>query len=344
MNSFGNLFKITTWGESHGEAVGVVIDGCPAGLQLNEKEITSYLQENDRPIVELATERNEPNVARILSGVYKDRTIGTPISILIKNCDVKKGDYNSISEVFRPGHGDFTYHQKYDIPVLSGGGRASGRECITRIAAGYIAEKIIAHYLKDFAISTEIESLAGLMINDGKSRSLAVKKCLEIAENGDSTGGTIRITVSGIPSGIGEPVFHGINSTIAQGLMSIKTIKSIEIGSGRSCSEMSGSEFNDEFCITGEKIGFANNNCGGILSGITNGNDIIVRISVKPTPSIKIKKDFATMDNKIRKMSVNGRHDKNITPRIGPIAKAMISVVLLNYLMIAGIIPRDRMK
>jgi chorismate synthase len=337
------MFKITTWGESHGKAVGVIIDGCPSGLDISEKEITDYLQSNDRPIVELATERNEPNQAEILSGIYAGKTLGTPISIIIRNSDIKKNDYDKISDVYRPGHGDFTYHVKYDTPVLSGGGRASGRECITRLAAGFIAEKIIRHYLKDFTVSTEITSLAGIKISNNLLEKEAIKKCLELAVKGDSTGGTIHITIKGVPAGIGEPVFNGINAILAHALMSIRAIKSIEIGSGRNCAEMTGSAHNDQFCFENGTLGFKGNNAGGILSGITNGNDIEISLAVKPTPSIKIEQDFASLNKKIKKTSVNGRHDKNITPRIAPIAKAMINIVLLDSLMISGIILKDKL-
>lgn len=344
MNSLGKIFKITTWGESHGIGMGVVIDGCPAGLPLRADEITDYLKKNDRPILEIATERDEPDEVQIFSGVYQEQTLGTPISIFIKNCDVVKNDYNMVKNIFRPGHGDYTYHLKYQAPYISGGGRASGRECITRLAAGYIAEKVIKSKFENFSIETKIISLAAIPIIDKNSLEQGVKKAVEIANSCDSSGGMIKIIVANVPGGIGEPVFDGIDSQIASVLMGIGGVKSVEIGLGRKCADVRGSKYNDDFSIKNKSIGFASNNSGGILSGITNGGELVVTIAVKPTPSIKMLKTGATSDRKLKNIGVRGRHDKNITPRIAPIARAMISLVILDNLMLAGKICKDRLK
>ncbi|MBN2546406.1 MAG: chorismate synthase [Spirochaetes bacterium] len=343
MNSFGNIFKITTWGESHGPAVGVVIDGCPSGLPLNQYELTSYLKENDRPILEIATERKEPNEVELLSGINEGRTLGTPISIVIKNIDFIKKDYSNITTVFRPGHGDYTYYKKYNINSITGGGRASGRECIARLAAGYIAEKIIKTHFNNFSINTEIIELAGIKIKNENTKNKALNKVLKISKRKDSTGGAIKITVSGIPSGIGEPVFQGIDSRIAGALISIGSVKSVDIGRGRECSKYSGSDFNDDFDIQNGEIKFKSNNNGGILAGISTGYDLEIKISVKPTPSIGLVKTGITADNHLKEISVNGRHDKNITPRVAPIARAMICLVITDFLMLCGKINKDKL-
>lgn len=342
MNSFGHIFKITTWGESHGPAVGVVIDGCPSGIELGPDEITAYLKNNDRPIEAIATKRVESNIAELLSGINNGKTIGTPISILIKNNDIKKEDYKDIEEVFRPGHGDYTYFKKYNITKISGGGRASGRECIARLAAGYVAEKIIKKNYKNFEIKTEIIEIAGLKITDEKTKLNAIKKAQEIGKLDDSTGGKVKLTVSGIPAGVGEPVFDGIDAKIASALMSIGSVKSVSIGLGSECSKYCGSDFNDNFTINNNEISFISNNNGGILAGITNGNDLEVILSVKPTPSINTVKIGATNNNDLQKIKIKGRHDINITPRIAPIAKAMISLVLVDELIICGKICKDK--
>lgn len=342
MNSFGYIFKITTWGESHGPAVGVVIDGCPSGIELDQDEITAYLKNNDRPIEEIATKRVEPNSVELLSGINNGKTIGTPISILIKNKDIKKEDYKDIEEVFRPGHGDYTYYKKYNITKISGGGRASGRECITRLAAGYIAEKIIKKIYNNFEIKTEIIEIAGIKITDEPTKLNAIRKAQEIGKLDDSTGGKIKLIVSGIPAGVGEPVFDGIDAKIASALMSIGSVKSVSIGLGNECSKYCGSDFNDNFTINNNEISFISNNNGGILAGITNGNNLEVILSVKPTPSINTVKIGATNNNNLQKIKIKGRHDINITPRIAPIAKAMISLVLVDELIICGKICKDK--
>ena len=344
MNSFGTIFKITTWGESHGKAMGLVIDGCPSGLEITEDELTEYLYKNDRPVVELATERDEPNKTNFLSGVYDGKTIGTPISIVIMNNDVKSKDYKSIEKTFRPGHGEYGYFLKYNSLYLSGGGRASGRECIARIAAGYFAEKIIKTKYEEYRVLGKILSLAGIDIIDQKSFDQALESSLKTATMGDSTGGTIGIIIEGIPNGLGEPIFDGIDSKLASAMMSIGSVKSVEIGAGKNAASSKGSEFNDDFTINDNKASLITNNCGGALGGITVETPIDITLSVKPTPSIKIEKTGLSENKELKKISVNGRHDKNITPRIIPIARAMASLVILDCLMLSGKISKDRLE
>lgn len=341
MNSFGTIFKITTWGESHGPAMGVVIEGCPAGLTLNTDELTTYLQAYDRPIPGLATERVEPNNAEILSGVHNGITLGTPLSIMIKNENVHTYDYKKLDSVFRPGHGDYTYFIKHNVPNPTGGGRSSGRECITRLAAGYVAEKVIKHFINHFSIKAYVKALAGIRIIDNETRTQAIKKAAQIASKGDSTGGLVKIRIRGLPPGIGEPVFGGIDAKLAAAFMSIGAVKSVEIGKGTKSSVARGSEFNDDFCKKGFKVRFKTNNNGGVLSGITTGEELTAMISVKPTPSIRLPKTGLNTKGKLKEVVVTGRHDKNITPRIAPIARAMASLCILDHLMITGKISKD---
>jgi chorismate synthase len=336
------MFKITTWGESHGPAMGVVIDGCPSGLNLDSGELSEYLKKTDRPIPEIATKREEPNNVELLSGINFGKTIGTPISIIIKNSDVKSKDYKNIETVFRPGHGDYTYYKKYNITNITGGGRASGRECITRLAAGYIAEKIIKQIYNDFKITTKIIDLSGINITNKTTKSKALKKTKEIGKMNDSTGGKLKITISGIPAGVGEPVFDGIDAKITSALMSIGSVKSVSIGLGSESSNYCGSVYNDDFTIKNDEISFTSNNNGGILAGITNGDSLEIILTVKPTPSINSVKIGATKNKKLQMIKIKGRHDINITPRIAPIAKAMICLVMIDNLMISGKICKDK--
>ena len=342
MNSTGNLYRITSWGESHGPAMGVVIDGCPANIPLNPNEIQKYLAENDRPLSELATGRIEPNSVRILSGLYKNRTLGTPISILIKNENVKKSDYSNVSHKYRPGHGEYSYYLKYDHSYLTGGGRASGRECISRLASGYIAEKIIKTAYPDFCINTHVLMLAGQKIDNCQAYEKAVERCLHIAKKGDSSGGVISLVIKNIPTGIGEPVFNGLDAQLTSALMSIGAVRAVEIGSGKQSAYAIGSEFNDDFTDNIDQAPFVSNHHGGIISGISTGADIVLKLYIKPTPSIEKIKNGISGEGEIKPISVKGRHDKNITPRIGPIASAMAAIIIVNALMTSGKISKDR--
>lgn len=344
MNTFGESFRITTWGESHGRAMGAVIDGCPAGLPLTEEEIGSYLKLHDRPVPELATARQEPNDVEILSGVYRETTIGTPVSLIIYNRDFIPGDYRNLEQVMRPGHGDYTYYRKYHVTGISGGGRASGRECIARLAAGYVAEKLIRTCLENFVLEGEIINLAGMDVSDEESYHRALAKAVEIGAQGDSSGGLIRLTVKGLPPGIGSPVFHGMDAMISAALMSIGAVKSVEIGLGRECACYTGSRFHDDFSSEEETAGFVTNNHGGVLAGITSGESLVVTLAVKPTPSIRKEKWGLALNNRLQKVSVNGRHDRNITPRIIPIARAMLALVIADHLMHLGRINRDHLS
>lgn len=344
MNSFGRVFRITTWGESHSPALGVIIEGCPAGLELEAEEITAYLQAHDRPIEELATERVEPNRVELLSGVYEGRTIGTPISLLIRNEDYRQKDYRELNKVFRPGHGDYSYHKKYGTPNISGGGRASGRECITRLAAGYVAEKLISYHYKEFSIGCKLTELAGIKTAGAWTKELAIEEALRIADEGDSSGGIVEVELKGLPAGLGEPLFDSLDARLAAACLSIGGVKSFEMGIGREAAAKKGSMLHDDFSSCEGALGFSTNNCGGVLSGISSGQPLIIRLAVKPTPSIRLSKVGATAEGELAEVRVKGRHDKNFAPRVAPIAGAMAAITIADYLILAGRINKDRIK
>ncbi|MCK4535313.1 MAG: chorismate synthase, partial [Syntrophobacterales bacterium] len=293
-NTTGIVFKVTTWGESHGKATGVVVDGCPPNIPLNESDIQRELDRR-RPGWHMSSSpRKEEDIAEILSGTFEGKTTGTPISIVIRNRDVRSGDYNQIKDLFRPGHGDFTYFKKYGIRDYRGGGRASGRETVARVAAGAIAKKIIAREgMETIAYTVELGGVAvenlsmnniwrnRLLCPDMKAAEIMEKRLKEAGEKGDSLGGIVEIIVKGCPPGLGEPVFDKIDADLAKALMSIGTVKGVEIGAGFRAARMPGSACNDP--ITPE--GFVTNNAGGILAGITNGEDIVMRVACKPIAS-----------------------------------------------------------
>ncbi|MBQ9631277.1 MAG: chorismate synthase, partial [Treponema sp.] len=304
-NSFGKIFKISTFGESHGNAVGVVIDGCPAGIPIKLEDIQQAL-ERRRPGAKIAgkenisgTLRNEEDKAEILSGVFEDYSTGSTITIIVKNKSHNSSDYDNLKNTFRPGHADFTYEQKYGFRDYRGGGRASGRETLARVAAGAVAAaiienfgiRVVAYTIKAAGISCKECDISVIEKNSLRACDLDAAKKMEekIAElrsTGDSAGGIVECRASGIPVGLGEPVFDKLDAKLAQGMLSIGAVKGIEFGSGFSSADMLASQNNDLMCFENDKIKFLSNNAGGILGGISNGNDIIFRVAVKPVPSI----------------------------------------------------------
>ncbi|MFC1647599.1 chorismate synthase [Patescibacteria group bacterium] len=310
-NSFGQFFKVTTWGESHGKALGVIIDGCPPGLPLDEKNFAIEV-ERRKPRGRAGTSRREADRPEILSGVFEGKTTGTPLSIVIWNKNVKSKDYSELKDVYRPGHADYTYEKKYGMRDYRGGGRSSGRETVTRVIAGAIAKKILTKH------RTRIESEVLLM---GE------------APRGDSSGGIVEITVKNPPTGLGEPVFSKLDADLCKAIVSIGAVKGVEIGAGFEVAEMFGSENNDEYTMKGNRVRTRTNNAGGILGGISNGEDIVVRFAVKPPASIEKKQKTVTMRGRAREISVKGRHDSNITPRILPVAESMVAITLVDHLL-----------
>ena len=342
-SSFGKAFNITTFGESHGKAIGVVIQGCPPGLTI-DKDIIQHALDKRKPGSGISsTKRKEPDNPIILSGTFNGQTTGTPIMILIENKDTKSKSYDSIASFFRPGHGDFTYQAKYGIRDYRGGGRASARETAARVAAGAVAQLILDS--RNININSYTLELGGIRAHNiagipqkGKNYLQCPdldavhkmeKKIKEVKSQGDSLGGIVEIIASNVPEGLGEPVFDKLDADIAKALMSIGAVKAVEIGAGICAPKMTGFENNDQILPNG----FQTNHSGGILAGISNGDDIIARVHVKPIPSIL--KPQQTIDEKgsSTEISTKGRHDICAIPRINKVCEAMMAIVLTDHLL-----------
>jgi chorismate synthase len=341
-NSIGVLFRVTTWGESHGKALGAIVDGCPPNIDLTEAAIQAELRRRSPGQLASASPRQEEDLVEILSGTFEGKTTGTPISLIIKNRDVDSAAYEELRAIFRPGHGDLTYARKYGIRDHRGGGRASGRETVARVAAGAVAKKVIScRGIEVIAYTQELGGIAceeislteidenTLFCPDRRAAQQMEERLEEARRRGDSLGGIVAILVKGCPSGLGEPVFDKIDADIAKALMGIGTVKGVEIGAGFRAARMMGSECNDP--ITPE--GFATNHAGGILAGITTGDEIIIRVACKPIPSIG--KAQQTIDHRGRPatISIRGRHDVSVIPRIIPVCEAMVSIVVADHLL-----------
>lgn len=341
-NRIGVVFRVTTWGESHGKVTGVVVDGCPPGIDLDKSDIQKELDRRKPGIGGSSSPREELDRVEIVSGTFEGKTTGTPLSLIIENEDVKSADYDAIKDLLRPGHGDYTYHKKYGIRDYRGGGRASGRETAARVAAGAVAKKVIQpEGISVIAYTRELGGIAATKIDlseisenrlccpDADSAIEMEKRLGEAKEKGDSLGGIVEILVRGCPPGLGEPVFDKIDADLAKALMSIGTVKGVEIGAGFQAAKMAGSECNDP--ITSE--GFLTNNAGGILAGITNGDDIVIRIACKPIASIEKEQQTIDIQGKPQVISVVGRHDISVIPRIIPVCEAMVSIVVADQIM-----------
>jgi len=352
-NTFGKIFKVTTWGESHGEAIGVVVDGCPAGLELSEGVIQHELDRRKPGASEITTERKEADEVKILSGVFGGKTLGTPISMLVWNKDVDSSPYEPLKDIARPGQADFAYQMKYGIRDYRGGGRASARETVARVAAGAIAKRILAMQGRDIQILGHVVEIGEIRAKEVGVEEIrrniernavrcadleAARKMedliKEVKAEGDSVGGIVEVIALGVPAGLGEPVFDKLDAELAKALMSIGAVKGVEIGAGFEAARMKGSEMNDEFIIEEGRIRTKTNNAGGILGGISTGEPIICRIAVKPTPSISKPQRSVDMEKMQEvEIKIKGRHDPCICPRIVPVAEAMVALVLVDYLM-----------
>jgi chorismate synthase len=341
-NSFGALFKITTWGESHGEALGVVIDGCPPQIELSEEDIQKELDQRRPGQGKGTSPRKERDRVEILSGVYEGKTTGTPISLLIRNEDVDSSPYEEWKEVFRPGQADFTYQAKYGIRDHRGGGRTSARETVGRVAAGAVAKRILEkEKVEIIGFTVELggvraekfdysEIQRNVLRCPDRDASVAMEKRIEeVKLPGDSLGGIVEILVRGCPPGLGEPVFDKLEADLAKALMSIGAVRGVEVGAGFRVVRMLGSQCNDPI---GPK-GFEKNDAGGILGGISNGADIVLRVAVKPIPSISLEQ--RTVDQSMRPVSlrIKGRHDVSAIPRINSVCEAMVAIVLVDHLL-----------
>ncbi len=338
-SSFGQIFKVTTFGESHGKGVGVIIDGVTPGIEIKESDIQHQLDRRKPGQSDITTPRKEADKIHILSGIFEGKTTGTPMGLVLYNEDQISSDYSTIKNLFRPGHADFTYLHKYGIRDHRGSGRASGRETSARVAAGAVAGIILktkgisitAYTTRAAGISCIERDLSAIEHNkmracDSKAAGLMEKKILDLAEKGDSVGGIVECLVSGLPPGLGEPVFDKVDAEIAKAVVSLGAVKAIEFGAGFACADMKGSEHNDAM----DKNGFKTNNAGGITGGITTGEDIIFRIAVKPTSSISREQDTVDISGKEQIIKTEGRHDPCICPRIVPVVEAMTALVLID--------------
>lgn len=341
-DTFGKYFVVTTWGESHGKAIGVVIDGCPAGIELDEEHIQKELDKRKPGQSEVTTTRKEEDMAHIMSGVFKGKTTGTPVSIVIYNKDADSTKYEKIKELYRPGHADYTYEKKYGIRDYRGGGRSSGRETASRVAGGAVAKRLLEkHKIEIHAYAKQIANIRGQAVDykeiyrnpvraADKNKAKDMQKEIESArEEKDSVGGIVEVVVKNCPAGLGEPVFDKLDAEITKAIMSLGAVKGIEFGSGFNVSEMKGSENNDGI----DKGGFSTNNSGGILGGISNGEDIVFRFAVKPTPSIAKKQNTTNSKGDETYIEIEGRHDPCIIPRIVPVAESMVAIVLADKLL-----------
>lgn len=352
-NTFGQLFRVTTFGESHGVALGAIVDGCPAGLSLNETDIQNDLNRR-RPGAKnnpLVSPRQETDHVQILSGIFEEKTLGSPIAMVVFNENQESKDYSALKNVFRPGHADYTYFAKYGLRDHRGGGRSSGRETTGRVMAGAIAKKLLFHVnqTKIIGYTRRIHTLEldekridykeiennPVRCPDPVMAKKMTAFVLAQKEKGDSVGGVVEIVIKKPTVGLGEPVFDKLEADLAKALMSIGTVKGIEIGKGFGATEMLGSEHNDTILDAGKKPGqtleTAKNLAGGIQGGISTGEDIIIRIAVKPTSSIPKNQKTVTTTGKKVKVSVAGRHDACILPRLIPVAESMVALVLADH-------------
>jgi chorismate synthase len=340
-DTFGRLFTVTTFGESHGKALGCVVDGCPPGLELSEADIQKDLERRRPGKSRHVTQRKEPDIVSILSGVFEGRTTGTAIGLIVENVDQRSRDYGKIKDKFRPGHADYTYQQKYGIRDYRGGGRASARETVMRVAAGAIARKYlrerlgirIAGYLAELGpyelAPVDLDSVDDnpFFCPDPAKVDALEAFMIELRRAGDSIGARVNVIASGVPPGLGEPVFDKLEADLAHALMSINAVKGVEFGAGFKCIQQRGSEHRDEMT----PAGFAKNSSGGTLGGISSGQDILVSIALKPTSSIQVPGDTVDAAGKATEIVTTGRHDPCVGLRATPIAEAMVALTLMDH-------------
>lgn len=347
-SSFGNIFQITTWGESHGAALGVVVDGCPAGLPLDTDDIQTYLDRRKPGQTKISTPRKEADAVEILSGVFEGLTTGTPISMLVRNTSQHSADYSEIANYYRPGHADYTFDAKYGFRDYRGGGRSSGRETIGRVAGGAIAAKLLREFgIELIAYTKSIGPVTIDMDQFDRQAIMETPTCMPDASASvraesyladcmrsyDSAGGVIECVVKGVPAGLGDPVFEKLDANLAKAIMSIGAVKAVEIGDGVEAAVCHGSENNDAFCMKGGKVTKTTNHAGGILGGISDGSDIILRAHVKPTPSIFSSQNTVNKQGEDIEVSIKGRHDPIIVPRAVVVVETMAAITIADALL-----------
>ena len=340
-NTFGTLFTVTSFGESHGPAIGCVVDGCPPGLEINEADIQAELDRRKPGTSRHVTQRREPDTVEILSGVFEGKTTGTPIGLLIRNQDQRSKDYGNIAETFRPGHADYAYTQKYGFRDYRGGGRSSARETAVRVAAGAIARKwlkerfgvTIQGWMSQLGpIEIPFVDAAQIAENPFFAPNAAIVPQLEeymdaLRKSGDSVGARISVAARSVPPGWGEPVYDRLDAEIAYAMMGINAVKGVEVGAGFASIEQKGSEHGDEMTPQG----FLSNNAGGVLGGISTGQDIVVHMAIKPTSSIRLPRRSVNLSGEAAMVETHGRHDPCVGIRATPIAEAMLALVLIDH-------------
>lgn len=355
---YGTIFRVSTWGESHGKGVGVVIDGCPAGLPLCEADIQAYLNRRKPGQSKFTTARQEADAVEILSGVFEGKTTGTPIALEVRNNDQRSRDYSGIMNVYRPGHADYTFDEKYGFRDYRGGGRSSGRETIARVAAGAVAAKVLESlnvHVQAYTKSVgpiEIDEKRfcleemwknRLYMPDAQAAKEAERYLEQLIEEADSCGGVVECVTEGLPAGVGEPVFDKLDAELAKAIVSIGAVKGVEIGDGFETAKARGSENNDAFGRTketpdggllfGERTAKMTNHSGGVLGGISDGSQLILRAAFKPTPSIARPQQTVTRDGRETEITIKGRHDPIIVPRAVVVVEAMTALTVLDLLL-----------
>lgn len=356
---YGRLFQISTWGESHGKGIGVVIDGCPAGLSLSEEDIQVYLDRRKPGQSQFTTGRKESDMAQIWSGVFEGRTTGTPISILVQNQDQRSRDYGNIINTYRPGHADYTFDEKYGFRDYRGGGRSSGRETTARVAAGAVAAKILKELGIEVHAYTKAIGPVSVPENEyhpeeifqnpiympsnayAQKASAYLEECIK---NQDSSGGIIECVVTGMPVGIGDTVFEKLDANLAKAMLSIGAVKGFEIGDGFKAADTKGSINNDSFHTKDGRITKDTNHAGGVLGGMSDGSKIIFRGAVKPTPSISQPQSTVTKDGENTEMIIKGRHDPVIVPRAVVVVESMAAITILDLLFTNMSARMDKLK
>ena len=350
-NSFGHLFRVFTWGESHGPALGATIDGCPPGVALTEADIQPWLDRRRPGQNRFTTQRREADTVEILSGVYEGRTTGTPIQLMIRNTDHRSKDYSEIAKTFRPGHADITYHQKYGIRDPRGGGRSSARETAARVAAGGVARQVLASLMPDLRITGYMVQMGPRSIDrkrfdwqaidqnpfwapDAETAAQWADDLDALRKDGNSVGAVIEVTARGLPAGLGAPIYAKLDSDLAMAMMTINAVKGVEIGAGFGAAALTGVENADEIRMGISGPVFDSNHAGGILGGISTGQDVVVRFAVKPTSSILTPRGSVTIDGTETEVVTKGRHDPCVGIRAVPVGEAMMACVLLDHVML----------
>ena len=349
-NSFGQNFRFTTWGESHGPAIGVVVDGVPPRVPFTEADAQTYLDRRRPGQSRFTTQRQEPDQVKILSGVFEGQTTGAPVSMMIENVDQRSKDYSEIARKYRPGHADYTYDAKYGVRDYRGGGRSSARETASRVAAGGLARKVIENLVPGVTLRGALVQIGTMSIDRanwdwsiiGDNPFWCPDPAMagpweayldEIRKNGSSVGAVIEVVAEGLPVGLGEPIYGKIDSDLAAAMMTINAVKGVEIGAGMASAALTGEENADEMRMDGESVSFGSNNAGGVLGGITTGQDLVVRFAVKPTSSILTPRDSVTSAGTDTDVSTKGRHDPCVGIRAVPVGEAMMACVIADHLL-----------